>query len=182
MAHVIHSINVTVGGSCDHTEAVADEEHHRYALDLLTSADAVLFGRNTFDLFASFWPAAADKTDLPSCMTSFAAELNDKPKYVVSSRSPGTAWKSTTWLHGPELDEVTQFIERATGTVVIFGSPGLGTSLAAVGLVHEIHILVQPFVGATTRRAFAGLSIRKGLTLLEARSFRSGVVLLRYAT
>ena len=74
MAHVIHSINVTVGGSCDHTEAVADEEHHRYALDLLTSADAVLFGRNTFDLFASFWPAAADKADLPFCMTSFDQE------------------------------------------------------------------------------------------------------------
>ncbi len=182
MAHVIHSINITVSGSCHHGDAVADEEHHRYARDLLTSASAVLLGRNTFDLFVSFWPEAVNRRDLPSYMTSFAAELATKPKYVVSSRSLKTEWKNTKWLHGPELVEVSHFIGSTPGTVVVFGSPGLGTSLNAAGLVHEIHVITRPFIGATSMRAFEGLIVRRNLALLEARAFRSGAVLLRYAS
>ena len=181
MAHVIHSINITVSGSCHHADAVADKEHHHYALDLLVSASAVLLGRNTFDLFASFWPKAVNRRDLPSHMISFSAELDAKPKYVVSSRSLGAEWQNTKWLHGPGLVEVSEFVGSAPGTVVVFGSPGLGTSLAAAGLVHEIHVLTQPFIGATAMRAFEGLNVRKNLALLEARPFRSGAVLLRYA-
>ena len=181
MTHVIHSINITASGSCHHEHAVADEEHHRYALDLLVSAGAVLLGRNTFDLFAMFWPEAVSRADLPSYMARFAAELDTKPKYVVSSRSLGVAWKHTNLLRGPELDAVTQFIRATSGIVVVFGSPSLGTSLASRGLVNEIHVVVQPFVGPAKMRPFDGLGAQKSLTLLEARPFRSGAVLLRYA-
>ena len=178
MAHVIHSINITVGGSCHHADALADEEHHRYALDVLTSANAVLLGRNTFDLFASFWPEAASRPDLPSYLTGFAAELEAKPKYVVSSRSLDAKWKNTGLLHG--VDDVRRFLAGTRGTVVVFGSPGLGTSLLAAGLVHEIHVLLQPLIGTTAPAAFERLPGRKGLVLIDARPFRSGVVLLRY--
>jgi dihydrofolate reductase len=179
MAHIVHSINITISGSCHHEDAVADEEHHRYALDLLTSASAVLLGRNTFDLFESFWPKAASRLDLPSYMVSFAAELDAKPKYVVSTRSLGTQWKNTKLLRGPGLGEVNRFLLAAPGTIVVFGSPGLGTSLVAAGLVHEIHVVAQPFIGAPAVRAL-GLSMQKKLALLEARPFQSGAVLLRY--
>lgn len=182
MAEVIHSINITAGGSCHHADAAADEEHHRYALDLLASANAVLLGRNTFDLFASFWPEAVNRPDLPSYMISFAVELDTKPKYVLSSRDLGAEWKNTKLLHGPGLGEVRDFITSAPGTVVVFGSPGLATSLAAAGFVHEFHVVVQPFIGAAAMRPFEGLNMRKSLALLEARPFRSGAVLLRYAS
>ncbi|MCM3900661.1 MAG: dihydrofolate reductase family protein [Pyrinomonadaceae bacterium] len=180
MARVIHSINITVSGSCHHADAVADEEHHRYALDVLRSASAVLLGRNTFDLFSSFWPEAVSRLDLPSYMNSFAADLESKPKYVLSSRSAVTEWKNTTFLRGPDLGEVTRFLNGTSGIVVVFGSPGLGTSLAAAGLIQEIHVLAQPFIGAAAVRVFASLNSRKNLALLEARPFQSGVVLLRY--
>jgi dihydrofolate reductase len=180
MAYVIHSINVTVTGSCHHEDAVADEEHHRYALDLLGSASSVLMGRNTFDIFASFWPDAVNRSDIPSYMNDFAAALDAKPKYVVSSRGVSTEWKNTKVLRGPGLAEVRQFIGSTPGNVVVFGSPGLGTSLAAAGLVHEIHVVAQPFIGPAHVRAFQDLDARKKLALVEARPFRSGAVLLRY--
>jgi dihydrofolate reductase len=125
MAHVVHSINTTVGGSCHHADAMADDDHHRYALDLLTSSSAVLLGRNTFDLFASFWPEAVTRSDLPSHMTNFAAELDAKPKYVVSSCGLETVWKNARLVPGPGLDEVRHLIDSTRGTVVVFGSPGL---------------------------------------------------------
>jgi dihydrofolate reductase len=181
MAHVIHSINITAGGSCHHADAIADEEHHRYASDQLASASAVLLGRNTFDLLESFWPEAVNRPDLPSYMTDFAAELEAKPKYVLSNRSLTTEWKNTELVRGSELGAVGHLINGIPGTLIIFGSPSLGTALASAGLVHEIHLVVQPFIGATERRAFADFDTRKSLALLEARPFRSGVVLLRYA-
>jgi dihydrofolate reductase len=161
---------------------VADEEHHRYALELLTSARAVLLGRNSFDLFESYWPEVASRFDLPSYMVDFAVELEAKPKYVLSSRNVGTAWKNTKLLQGPGLAEVRDFISSESGTVIVFGSPGLGTSLVAAGLVHELHVAVQPFIGAAAMRPFEGLHARKSLAFLEARPFRSGAVLLRYAS
>ena len=182
MAHVIHSINTTVGGSCHHEDAMADEEHHGYALDLLLGASAVLLGRNTFDLFASFWPTTADRPDFPSYMVAFATELNAKPKYVVSSRGVDVRWQNAKLLHGPGLDEVRALVAGTSGTIVVFGSPGLGTSLIAQGLVHEIHVVIQPFIGAATARAFEPLDNRKKLALIDARPFRSGAMLLRYGT
>jgi dihydrofolate reductase len=182
MAHVIHSINVTVTGSCHHEDAVADEEHHRYALDLLVTASSVLLGRTTFEIFASFWPDAVNRSDIPSYMKDFAAELDAKPKYVASSRGLNREWKNTKVLRGPALDEVRYFISSTPGTVVVFGSPGFGTSLVAAGLVHEVHVVAQPFIGPSPVLAFQGLDARKKLALIEARPFLSGAVLLRYET
>ena len=146
MAHVISSINITLSGSCHHTDAVADEEHHQYALNLLASSSALLLGRITFELFESFWPEAVTRRDLPSYMSSFAAELDAKPKYVLSSRGLCTQWRNTTLLQGPELEEANRLIREVPGVIVVFGSPRLAASLAAAGLVHELHVVVQPFI------------------------------------
>ena len=180
MAQVIHSINLTVTGSCHHEDAIADEEHHRYALDLLASASAVLLGRNTFEIFASFWPGIVNRSDIPSYMKDLAAELEAKPKYVVSSRSLDTQWKNTRLLRGPGLAEVRHFVSTAPGNVVLFGSPSLATALAAARLIHEIHVVAQPFIGPSPVRAFQELGARTRLLFMEARPFRSGAVLLRY--
>jgi dihydrofolate reductase len=182
MKRVIHSINLTVSGSCDHADTVADEEHHRYALQLLESASDVLLGRNTFDLFHTFWPTAATRSDLSSYMTEFAAALDAKPKHVLSTRSLETTWRNTHLLHGPELDEVRRLIGGPPGVVIVFGSPGLASSLVGAGLVHEIHVVLQPFIGTAPKRAFETLTTTKKLVLLDARPFPSGAVLLRYAS
>lgn len=68
------------------------------------------------------------------------------------------------------------------GSIVVFGSPKLGASLIAAGLVQELHVVVQPFIGQAAVRAFEGLESRKQLTRLEVRPFQSGAVLLRYET
>ena len=87
MSHVIHSINSTINGCCDHRHVIADEEHHVYAADLINSADALLFGRNTFDLLENFWPSAAERSDLPNYMVQLAKSINGAKKYVSSSGS-----------------------------------------------------------------------------------------------
>ena len=182
MAHVVYSINITVAGSCHHEDAVPDEEHHRYALELLASADSVLLGRNTFDLFAHFWPEALTNDSLPTYMKDFAIELELTPKYVLTNRALATKWKNTIGLQGPELTEVRELITRTAGKLVMFGSPKLGASLINAGLINELHIVVQPLVGPNKVLAFQDLGVSTRISLIEARPFESGALLLRYDT
>jgi dihydrofolate reductase len=182
MAYVIHSINTTLNGGCHHEDVVADHEHHAYALELLARAEGVLLGRATFDLFADFWPEAVARTDLPPHVRALARELQAKPKYVLSSRDLETDWRNTHRLRGPSLDTVRELLAGTAGNLVVFGSPALSSSLVAAGLIDEMHLLLQPFVSAGTRRVYEWTGDRKALTLREARSFISGVILLRYAS
>ena len=181
MANLIHSINVTLSGNCYHEDAVADEQHHQYAIDLLGNSEALLLGRNTFELFSSFWPSAAGNKDLPHWIVRFANELERKQKYVVSSREIDTTWRAVERIEGPNLSGVQQLLNSIRGNVLVFGSPGLGASLVEAGLVDEIHILCQPIISVSKPRAFDGLNSRATMKLLEAKPFSSGAVLLRYS-
>jgi dihydrofolate reductase len=180
MARLLHSLNVTVGGSCHHEDVVADQEHHEYALDLLRAASAVLLGRSTFDLFAAFWPDAATRQDLPEHIRAFAAELRNKPKLVISSSPVQTNWQNTCWVRGPSLEDLQQRLSEASGTIVVLGSPSLGASLASAGLLAEVHLLMQPLLASSHTRPYPGLEGCKPLRLLGTDQFKSGVVLLRY--
>lgn len=182
MAYVVQSINVTVTGTCHHEDVVADREHHEYAHNLLTSAGSLVLGRGTFDLFESFWPAAASRQDLPAHMVEFAKDLAAKPKHVVSARDLTTSWSNVHQLRGSDLGSVSQFLSGTAERVVVFGSPSLGESLAAAGLVNELHVVLQPLLGVRPPRVFSKLQERHCLSLVESREFASGAIVLRYAT
>lgn len=178
MAFVIHSINATLSGTCHHLDAVADQAHHQYALELLRSASVLLLGRTTFDLFAQFWPSAVQRDDLPGYVVALARQLERQPKYVVSSRELTTDWPNVQRVAG--LEGVRQLLGAVPGRVVVFGSPGLGASLIQAGLVHELQVMLQPYVGVQPPTLFSGQQARQSLTLLQAKPMDSGAVLLRY--
>lgn len=180
MTHVIHSINVTMNGSCAHEQAIADAEHHAYATALVTSAEAVLLGRNSFDLLEEYWPSVAERSDLPGYMVEFARAIRAVKKYVASSRPVQTTWANTTHLPGDIRNNISKLRAAHPGTIVIFGSPGLGNSLTIAGGVDELHVLFQPIAADHEPRLFRGLEAPLRFRLLEVESFESGVVLTRY--
>jgi dihydrofolate reductase len=181
MAHVINSINTTASGLCHHLDGAIDDAHHRYATDLTLSADALLFGRNTFDLFMQFWPDAVNGDDLPEAALALARAFAKTPKLVASSRAVELTWDNTRHVQGPGLSKVVRELEELKGTVVIFGSPSFTSSLMNEGLINEIHVLAQPYIGVEGPRVFSGLNRRVNLTLLGSSSLNSGSVLLRYS-
>lgn len=179
MAFVIHSLNATLSGTCHHQDAVADQAHHQYALELLRSASALLLGRNTFDLFEQFWPAAVQRDDLPGHVVQLARELQRHSKFVVTGRELHTEWSNTQRLSAG-LDDVRRLFASVAGRVVILGSPSLGASLLQAGLVHELQVMMQPYIGVQPPVWCAAHEARLPLTLLQARPLESGAVLLRY--
>ena len=86
MGLLTFSINVTLDGCVDHQEGIADDETHAYFTRLLDEAGAMLWGRVTYEMMESYWPAVArGDEEAPPAMREWAVKLEAKPKYVVSS-------------------------------------------------------------------------------------------------
>jgi len=137
----------------------------------MSRADAFLAGRVTFEQLRSFWPARTGDS------SGVSAYLNQVQKYVVSSGLQDPAWEPTTILRG--LDDVRRLKDTTGADIVCTGSINLTHQLIAAGLVDEYRLFVYPTVVGQGHRLFEAGTHK--LNLREARPFRSGVVLLRYA-
>jgi dihydrofolate reductase len=137
-------------------------------------ADALILGRSTFEAFRSYWPK---QTDNPSGTSQY---LNRVAKYVVSTTlaEDELGWENSTILRG--LDDVRALKEQDGADIVVTGSVSLVRSLITTGLVDEYRLFIYPVVVGEGRTLFTGN--RAELRLIEARPFRSGVVLARYRT
>lgn len=136
--------------------------------------DAVLLGRNTFEDFRGYWPHQTDDT------TGITDHLNAVRKYVVSSTLQDPKWENTTVLRGFLEDEVRALKEKPGEEIVVTGSIGVVRELISAGLVDEYRLFVYPTVLGRGEKLFADATGVPELELVEAKSFRSGVVLLHY--
>ncbi|WNS40959.1 dihydrofolate reductase family protein [Paenibacillus sp. MMS20-IR301] len=179
MGHVILQMNVTLDGYCDHTQVIADEELHQYTEELMDQADGLLFGRKIYQLMESAWPAIAGSGSGPQFMVDFARKLDRKPKYVFSRTLDHVSWQNSFLLKGPVSEEVQQLTAEGK-KLIVNGGPGLGSTLAELGLVDEYHFLVQPILAGSGPRLLGGIRDRLNLQLSGTKTFGSGVVVLRY--
>src|SRR5438270_13264098 len=89
-----YSINVTLDGCCDHRAMPADEDLHRHAVESLNQADALLFGRVTYEMMESAWRPPPPTGARPDWMEPFAQTINAAKKYVVSSTLQQVDWNA----------------------------------------------------------------------------------------
>lgn len=135
---------------------------------------AFLFGRRTYEDFASIWPNMPP--DNP-----FAALLNEGQKYVVSRtlREP-LPWKNSTLLSGEVPESVARLKSEKVGQIMVFGSAELIRSLMPHGLIDEYQLLVHPLVLGSGRRLFTGDGTLVRLRLVESRTTSTGVIIATY--
>jgi len=176
-----YSINVTLDGCCDHREGIADEELHRYHAANLERADALLFGRVTYEMMEAAWrqPATGTWPDwMADWMIPFAQTIDSAKKYVVSSTLDRVDWNAE--LVQGDLEKAVQQLKREPGRGLFVGGLTLPLALADVGLIDEYEFVVQPIVAGHGPTLFAGLSERLDLKLVGRQEFRSGAIALRY--
>ena len=89
-----YSINVTLDRCCDHRAMFADESLHRHAIENLDRADAILFGRGTYEMMEAGWRSPARTGARPDWMEPFARTIDAKKKYVVSSTLNRVDWNA----------------------------------------------------------------------------------------
>ena len=173
-----YSINVTLDGCCDHRAAVADEELHRHAAENLDWADALLFGRVTYQMMEAGFRAPAGTAGRPDWMEPFARTIGAAKKYVVSRTLERVDWNAE--LVRGDLGSAVLQLKHESGRGLLVGGVQLPLALAELGLIDEYEFLLQPRLAGHGPTLFAGLSKSIDLKLVSRKEFGSGVVVMRY--
>lgn len=172
-----YSINVTLDGCCDHRGISPDEELHRHAVENLDRADALLFGRVTYEMMeAAFRPAWTGER--PDWMEPFRRTIDAAKKYVVSSTLNRVDWNAE--LVRGDLAKAVQQLKQQPGKGLFVGGVQLPQALAELGLIDEYEFIVHPRVAGHGPTLFAGLSKPLDLKLVSRLEFASGAVAMRY--
>lgn len=149
-----------------HSDDVTD-----YLNKLLFSSDALLLGRLTYEIFAEVWPARTGEQ---------AEWINQMPKYVASRTLKEPLRWNSNLIQGDVVDELRKLKRMDGKDMVQYGVGELTRTMLNHGLVDELQLLVFPFTFGKGGRWFDNLDM-KHFKLIEAKTFKSGVVLLRYA-
>jgi len=171
-----YSINVTLDGCCDHRVMIPDEDLHRHAAENLDWADALLFGRVTYEMMETAWRTPT--WTVPDWMEPFARTIDAAKKYVVSSTLDRVDWNAE--LVRGDLGKVVQQLKQESGKGLLTGGVKLPMALAEQGLIDEYEFVVHPRLAGHGPTLFAGLSKLIDLKLVSRLEFGSGAVAMRY--
>jgi dihydrofolate reductase len=175
------SLNVTLDGCVDHQEGIADDETHVFFTRLLDEAGAMLWGRTTYEMMESYWPAVArGELEVPAALREWAVKLESKPKYVVSSTRTAFPWTASHRIAG-DLRAGVQALKDATPAGVLLGSGRLATALDRLDLIDEYRFLVHPRIAGHGPTLYqGGLPATRRLELVSATPLRNGAVAMHY--
>ncbi|GAA1146906.1 MULTISPECIES: dihydrofolate reductase family protein [Microbacterium] len=181
MGLLTFSLNITLDGCVDHREGIADDETHAYFTHLMDEGGAMLWGRTTYEMMESYWPAVArGEEDAPAALREWAIKLDAKPKYVVSSTRSDFPWANSHHLTG-DLRTAVQELKDATPDGVLLGSGALATQLDRLDLIDEYVFLLHPMIAGHGPTLFQdGLPQTRRLELISAQPLSNGSVAMRY--
>ena len=169
---------------------VPDEKLDKESAKETPGADTVLFGRKTYEMFASFWPHVLD--DSPTApdphhagrktpeMRAMAKMLNESKKVVFSRTLKEATWKNTRIVREFDPREIEALKRQDGGGIIIFGSGTIVSELTKHGLIDEYQFVVCPILLGEGRSLLHGLPKSSQVTLQEAKPYPSGKVVLRY--
>lgn len=177
-----YSINITIDGCADHMAGKPTEALHRHSEAFIAQADALIFGRKTYELM-EYWkpfaqPGAAIPEWMPPWMQSFAPTIGNAKKYLVSSTIKNPEWN--TELVTGDLETFVRNLKAQPGKGLATGGVTLPLKLAELGLIDEYEFIVQPRLAGHGPYVFAGLSKVVELKLVDKIDLGTGGVAMRY--
>src|ERR671914_1017554 len=151
-----------------------DNEALTFVEEFYQRADAFLFGRRTYDLFAGYWGV------MDSGGSPIADALNTRPKYVASNTLTDPRWADTTVLSGDVAAAVSELKAKPGGELQVVGSLSVVRLLLDNDLVEEITLLTYPVVVGQGKRLFPDSGPDTALELVESRATTNGVTIQVY--
>jgi dihydrofolate reductase len=173
-----YSINVTLDGCCDHRAMHADEELHRHAIENFGRADALLFGRVTYEMMEAAFRPPVGTGARAEWMEPFARTIDAAKKYVVSSTLDRVDWNAE--LVRGDLGKAVEQLKRQPGRGLFVAGVKLALALTELGLIDEYEFVVHPRLAGHGPTLFAGLSKHVDLSLVSRLELASGAVAMRY--
>lgn len=178
MGRLFLHINMSLDGYINDADGhidwhFADEEFQRYVDDLLEGIDGMVFGRAAFEELAGYWPNAGTEAS-----PTQVRRMRELPKYVLSRSLQNSDWHNSHVLRDDPGEALNQL--KQSGTLALFAGGRAASAAAAMGVVDEYRIVVNPAILGGGTRLFDGSYPRTELRLIRSRQFRSGALLLVY--
>ena len=151
---------------------------HRHATENLAQADALLFGRVTYEMMEAAFRPSVQMEARPDWMEPFARTIDAAKKYVVSSTLDRVDWNAE--LVRGDLEKAVQQLKQEPGKGLFTGGVKLPLALAELGLIDEYEFVVHPRLAGHGPTLFAGLSKHVDLRLVNRLEFGAGAVAMRY--
>jgi dihydrofolate reductase len=148
----------------------ADQDMGMIVNGWFEKADAILLGRNTYEVMFPYWSQVTDPGNIAG------VKLNGQPKYVLSRTLRDPKWDNTTVLSGEVTEQVTKLKNRQGGELQIHGSCALARSLHRAGLIDEYRLLVFPVAVGHGKRLFTDDAPATGFTLIDSATTSAGAV------
>ena len=177
MRKVIAVINTTLDAVCDHTAGIPDAELHQYYAGLLSNADAILFGRITYQLM-EFWRTLVEKPSGNKSMDEFATVIDNIPKIVFSRSLDNVDWKSAK-LATRKIENELSALKEQSGKDILIGSRSLILQLLKLGLIDQYQLCLHPIVAGSGLPLFENID-RTTFRLTNTKIFNNGAVMLYY--
>jgi dihydrofolate reductase len=175
MRKLIESTHVSLGGEIGSPQDWAfpylDDEHARYATELLDGADALVLGRRTYEGLSAAYMAMAS--------SPFVDRMNSIPKFVASTTLTEATWNATV-IPGDVAAFVADLKHQPGSHIVKYGNGPLDRPLMARNLVDEFHLLLTPVAAGSGQHMFEQIQGAPQLSLADVRRFASGVLVLIY--
>lgn len=147
---------------------------------LVNMADTALFGRVTYQLMETYWPTAADSPTATKHDLDHSRWVNPAPKIVFSSTLKNVEWQNSRIVKDHIADEIARLKKQPGKNLILFASPGLGSTFVNLDLIDEYWFNVNPIVLGRGKPLFSGVDNRHKLKLLESKPYKTGVVSLHY--
>jgi dihydrofolate reductase len=154
------------------------EELHRHSTESLSQADALLFGRVTYEMMEAAFGPSGQTAGRPAWMEPFARAIDAAKKYVVSSTLDRVDWNAE--LVRGDVGNAVRHLKREPGKGLLVGGVKLPLALAELGLIDQYEFIVHPRLAGHGPTLFAGLSKYVDLRLTGRLEFSSGAVAMRY--
>ena len=151
-----------------------DEKLVEIMTEWATRADAFLFGRRTYEIFAGSWPNSTDPAD------QIATALNTRPKFVASRTLDRLEWSNSSLLRGDVAEAVAGLKAEAGGEIQVHGSGDLLQTLFRSDLVDSLRLWQFPVVLGTGKRLFGEGAIPRSFRLVDSERTDTGAVLHVY--
>jgi len=178
MRKVIAAINMTLDGVFDHEAGIPDEEIHQHYAELLRDADAILYGRITYQLM-QYWQTLIKNPSGEKSMDDFAKAIDKVPKIVFSHTLPTTDWDSAT-LANQTIEETVLKLKQQDGAPIFVGSRSLIIQLMKLNLIDEYQLCVHPVVAGSGVFLFENINHRTVFNLIKTKTFSGGAIILYY--
>lgn len=153
---------------------LVDDETNAYLDEVYSGAEAFLFGRRTYDIFAGSW-GSGHESESP-----IAIALNDRPKYLLSTTAADPSWVDTTVLSGDAVTAIRELKEQHEGNLVVPGSRSVVQWLLAHDLVDQLDLVTYPVIVGQGMKLFPDSGPDAALELVSSRSTARGMTIQSY--